>query len=40
MPKDHDGFLTISEVQVFSAGVNIARTGKGLIQYWLQLASE
>lgn len=28
MPKDHDGFLTISEVQVFSAGVNIARTGK------------
>ena len=28
MPKDHDGFLTISEVQVFSAGSNIARTGK------------
>lgn len=28
MPKDHVGFLTISEVQVFSAGKNIARTGK------------
>ena len=28
MPKDHDGFLTISEVQVFSSGKNIARTGK------------
>lgn len=28
MPKDHVGFLTISEVQVFSAGRNIARTGK------------
>ena len=28
MPKDHVGFLTISEVQVFSGGKNIARTGK------------
>jgi len=28
MPQEHVGFLTISEVQVFSAGKNIARTGK------------
>ena len=28
MPKDHVGFLTLSEVQVFSSGKNIARTGK------------
>lgn len=28
MPKTHDGFLTLSEVQVFSGGKNIARTGK------------
>ena len=28
MPQDHVGFLTISEVQVFSGGKNIARTGK------------
>ncbi|MEC7354197.1 MAG: DUF1549 domain-containing protein, partial [Planctomycetota bacterium] len=28
LPKDHDGFLTLSEVQVFSGGRNIARTGQ------------
>ena len=28
MPKNHDGFLTLSEVQVFSGGKNIARSGK------------
>ena len=28
LPKTHVGFLTLSEVQVFSGGRNIARTGK------------
>ncbi|MEC8411213.1 MAG: DUF1549 domain-containing protein, partial [Planctomycetota bacterium] len=28
LPKDHDGFLTLSEVQVFSGGRNIAHTGQ------------
>ncbi|MEC8508961.1 MAG: DUF1549 domain-containing protein, partial [Planctomycetota bacterium] len=28
LPNDHDGFLTLSEVQVFSGGRNIARTGQ------------
>ena len=28
LPNDYDGFLTLSEVQVFSGGRNIARTGQ------------